>query len=137
MVVPMTTNMLDMASSAQFWNLFSELAEGIAKNQAKPKTYEFVNILLSKVNNNESTTKAVREWIQTVYGGRVLPVEIPMTTVASSQVNQFATAFDITKYEGDARTYKRAREAYENMALAVEESIGLAWERQLKGSILL
>ena len=132
MIVPMTTNMLDMASSAQFWNLFSELAEGIGKNQAKPKTYEFVNILLSKVNNSESTTKAVREWIQTVYGGRVLPVEIPMTTVASSQVNQFATAFDVTKYEGDARTYKRAREAYENMALAIEESIGLAWERQLK-----
>ena len=134
MVVPMTTNMLDMASSAQFWNLFSELAVGIAQNQARPKTYEFVNILLSKVNNTESTTKAVREWIQTVYGGRVLPVEIPLTTVASSQVNQFATAFDITKYEGDTRTYKRAREAYENMALSIEESIGLAWQRQLKES---
>ena len=134
MIVPMTANMLDMASSAQFWNLFSDLASSISANQAAPKNYDFVNILLSRINNQESTTKAVREWIQTVYGGKVLPVEIPMTTVASGKVNEFATAFDVSKYEGDARTYKRAREAYEALALAVEESVRMVWARQTRSA---
>ena len=69
-IVPMTTSMLDMASSSQFWGLFYELATSISKNRVTPKEYDFVNILLSKVNNNEATTRIVREWIQTVFGGR-------------------------------------------------------------------
>jgi chromosome partitioning protein len=131
LVVPMMPSMLDLASSAQFWALVSDLASNISQAAGVQKTFDFVSILLSKVNNQESTTKAVREWIQTVYGGRVLPVEIPLTTVASSQVNQFSTAFDLSKYEGDSRTYKRARDAYEDLALTIEESLHQIWNRQI------
>lgn len=131
LVVPMMPSMLDLASSAQFWSLISDLAANISNAAGESKHFDFVSILLSKVNNQESTTKAVREWIQTVYGGRVLPVEIPLTTVASAQVNQFSTAFDLSKYEGDSRTYKRARDAYENLALSIEESVRQVWARQL------
>lgn len=132
MLIPMTPNMLDIASSAQFWNLFSDLAGSIASNSMKPKTYDFINVLMSRVDNQEPSTRAVREWIHAVYGAKVLPVEIPKTMVASTTVNQFATAFDITRYEGDSRTYKRAREAYEALALTVEDSIRLVWEKQLQ-----
>lgn len=131
MIIPMTPNMLDVASSAQFWNLFLDLASKISENQATPKTYDFVNVLLSRVNNQESTTRVVREWIHQVYGAKVLPVEIPVTTVASAKVNEFATAYDVTRYEGDSRTYKRAREAYEALALTVEDLIRRCWDKQL------
>lgn len=130
MIVPMTASMLDMASSAQFWGLFSDLAASIAKKQAVPKQYEFINVLLSKINNADTTTRAVRDWISTVYGGKVMPVEIPMTAVTGSAASEFATVFDISKYEGDSRTYKRAREAYEALALAVEESIRMIWAKR-------
>jgi len=130
MIIPMTASMLDMVSSAQFWSLFSDLAESISKRLPVPKQYDFINILLSKVNNNDTTTRAVRDWISTVYGGKVMPVEIPMTAVSGSAASEFATVFDITKYEGDARTYKRAREAYESLALAVEESIRMVWAKR-------
>lgn len=131
MVVPMTANLLDMASSAQFWGLFSDLATEIAKKQTTPKQYEFVNVLLSKVNNNDATTANVREWIATVYGGKLMPVEIPLTTVTTSAASEFATAYDITRYEGDSRTYKRARESYEALALNVEDSLVKVWEKQV------
>ena len=131
-IAPMTASMLDLASSAQFWKLFSELAGSIASRQQKPKQYEFVNILLAKINNTDTTTRAVRDWISTVYGGKVMPVEIPMTTGTGSAASEFATVFDITKYEGDSRTYKRAREAYEALAIAVEESIRIVWARRAK-----
>ncbi len=127
-VVPMTASMLDLASSAQFWKLFSELAETISPRQAK--SYDFVNVLLAKVNANDTATRAVRDWISTVYGGKVMPVEIPVTTVTGSAASEFATVFDITKYEGDSRTYKRARDAYEALALAVEDSLQMVWAKR-------
>lgn len=127
-VVPMTASMLDLASSAQFWKLFSELASSISSRQ--PKSYDFVNVLLAKVNANDTATRAVRDWISTVYGGKVMPVEIPLTTVTGSAASEFATVFDITKYEGDARTYKRARDAYEALALAVEDSLQMIWTKR-------
>jgi chromosome partitioning protein len=129
-IVPMTASMLDMASSAQFWGLFSDLAASIAKKQSVPKQYEFVNVLLSKINNADTTTRAVRDWISTVYGGKVMPVEIPMTAVVGSAASEFATVFDIVRYDGDLRTYKRAREAYEALALTVEESIRIIWSKK-------
>jgi chromosome partitioning protein len=129
MIIPMTTSMLDMASSAQFWSLFSDLAESISKRMTKPKKYDFINILLAKVNNNESTTRLVRSWISTVYGGKVMQTEIPLTAVSGSAASEFATVFDISKYVGDSRTYKRARTAYEELALAVEESIRQVWAK--------
>jgi chromosome partitioning protein len=132
MIVPMTASMLDMASSAQFWSMFSDLAASISTRLPVPKQYDFIKILLAKINNNDTTTRAVREWITTVYGGKVMPVEIPLTAVSGSAASEFATVFDISKYEGDARTYKRAREAYEALALAVEESIRMVWAKETK-----
>lgn len=127
-VVPMTASMLDLASSAQFWKLFSELAASISPRQVK--TYDFVNVLLAKVNANDTATRAVRDWITTVYGGKVIPVEIPVTAVTGSAASEFSTVFDITKYEGDSRTYKRARDAYEALALAVEDSLQMVWTKR-------
>lgn len=130
MIVPMTASMLDMASSAQFWNLFSEFAYSISSKLEVPKTYNFINILMSKININDVTTRPIREWIATVYGGKLMPIEIPLTAVTTSAASEFSTVFDITNYDGDARTYKRAREAYELLALAVEESIRMVWNHR-------
>lgn len=127
-IVPMTASMLDLASSAQFWKLFAELATSISSRQRK--TYDFVNVLLAKVNANDTATRAVRDWISTVYGGKVMPVEIPLTTVTGSAASEFSTVFDIARYEGDSRTYKRARDAYEALALAVEDSLQMVWARE-------
>lgn len=142
LLVPMMTNVLDIASSAQFWTLFGDYAESIAKDRydannnlvarGMPKDYDFVNILLSRVDNQESTTESVRGLIKKVYMEKVLQVEIPETTVTRGKVNQFMTVFDITRYEGDSRTYKRARDAYEAFAAAMEDSIRKVWARQLR-----
>jgi chromosome partitioning protein len=130
-LVPMTASMLDLASSSQFWALFHQLSSSIIKGGGQFPGYDFVNVLLSKINNNDATTRVVREWIQTVFGGKVLQTEIPLTTVTSSKAAEFATAYDIEKYEGDSRTYRRARDSYEALALSIEEALADVWQRQL------
>lgn len=145
LLVPMKTNVLDIASSAQFWQLFGDYANTIAQDRhdeagrllrkGHVKDYDFVNVLLSIVDNQESTTEEVRNWIRRVYNEKVLRAEIPDTAVTKGKVNQFMTVFDLSRYEGDSRTYKRARDAYEEMVLAVEESLRKVWARQLQQSM--
>jgi len=133
LIVPMTASLLDVASSAQFWHLFADMADAINKRLGSPKAFHFVHVLMSKVSHNDAAATSVRDWISSVYGGKLLPVEIPLTTVTSTAAAEFATVFDVSKYVGDSRTYKRARDAYEALALKVEEQIQLVWAKKQAG----
>jgi chromosome partitioning protein len=64
----------------------------------------------------------------------VLPVEIPKTAVTSSASAEFSTVYDIQKYDGNARTFKRARDAYDQFVGYVESSIRAAWDKQANAS---
>ena len=79
----------------------------------------------------ESTSDIVRTWIQATYKEKVLPVEIPKTAVTSSASAEFSTVYDIQKYDGNARTFKRARDAYDQFVGYVESSVRAAWEKQV------
>ena len=74
---------------------------------------------------------AVRNWIAKIYEDKVLPTEIPKTAVASVAAAEFGTVYDISKYDGSAKTYKRAVDAYDAFALVVESMIQQSWAKQL------
>jgi chromosome partitioning protein len=59
-------------------------------------------------------------------------VEIPKTAVTASATVEFGTVYDIVKYDGNARTFKRARDAYDLMVSYVETSIQSVWRRQVE-----
>lgn len=132
-VVPMPPNALDFASSAQFWNLFADLAASMERTRGVEKSYDFIHVLLSKVDLTEAAAGYVRQLIGATYADKVLPVEIPKTNVTSASAAEFRTVYDVTKYEGSYRTYVRAREAYDRFVQLVEESIAQAWQRQIAG----
>lgn len=69
----------------------------------------------------------MRQWIQATYGEFVLPVEIPKTTVTSNKAAEFATVYDVQKYDGSAKTYKRTVDAYDRFVDLIEESVVEAW----------
>ena len=128
-VVPIPPSGLDFASSAQFWSLLSDLGSNL--DQQDPtgarKTFDFLHVLLSRVDQADAASPAVRQWIQATYGEYVLPVEIPKTTVTSNKAAEFATVYDIQKYDGSAKTYKRAVDAYDRFVDLIEESAVEAW----------
>ena len=128
-VVPIPPSGLDFASSAQFWSLLADLG-GNLDHQDLPgvrKAFEFLHVLLSRVDQADAASPAVRQWIQATYGEFVLPVEIPKTTVTSNKAAEFATVYDVQKYDGSAKTYKRAIDAYDRFVDLIEESIVEAW----------
>jgi chromosome partitioning protein len=135
-VMPIPPESLDFASSAMFWRLFSELFK-IADIRMKRsgekmnKGFDFVKILLSKVNSQNTSTGIVRNWIMSAYGKMVMPVEIPLSSVTTSKSAEFGSIFDVSKYAGDRRTYTRIREAYDKFADLIDTEIVAAWARQV------
>lgn len=128
-LMPLPPNALDAASAAQFWRLFSDLAGQLVEQRGVTKEFDFVRVLLTRVDNQDTTAATVREWISKTYEGKVFPAEIPKTTVAASSSAEFGTVYDVGKYEGNQRTYKRALDAYERVTEMVEEIIRATWRR--------
>jgi len=131
-IMPLPPSTLDFASAAQFWALFSDLTTQLLTAHGHDKQFDFMNILLSRVDNSDATGAIVKQWIQTTYANRVtvLPVEIPKSAVTASATVEFGTVYDITKYDGNARTFKRARDAYDLMVGYIETSIEAVWRKQ-------
>ena len=131
-IMPLPPSTLDFASAAQFWALFSDLTTQLLTARGHDKQFDFMNILLSRVDNSDATGAIVKQWIQTTYANRVtvLPVEIPKSAVTASATVEFGTVYDITKYDGNARTFKRARDAYDLMVGYIETSIEAVWRKQ-------
>ena len=131
LIVPLPPNSLDFASSVQFWNLFSDLASSLMENAGLAKKFDFINILLSRVDAADVSSSMVREWIQASYADKVFPVEIPKTSVTVTASTEFGTVYDITRYEGNMKTYRRARDAYDRVADLVEQAVVISWHQQI------
>lgn len=128
-IVPVPPSGLDFASSAQFWSLLSDLGANLERQDPNgvKKIFDFLHVVLSRVDPMDPATPAVRQWIQTTYGEFMLPVEIPKTTVTSNKAAEFATVYDVQKYDGAAKTYKRATDAYDRFVELIEQSIMETW----------
>jgi chromosome partitioning protein len=130
-VIPLPPSALDFASSAQFWDLFSDLCQQLYAGGREQKTFEFIDVLLSRVEANDTASSVVRQWIMEAYGDKVLPIEIPKTSVASSAAAEFGTVYDVPKGSVSAKTYSRARDAYDRYCVLVEEQIRAVWSKQV------
>ena len=130
LIVPLPPNALDFASSAQFWSLFSDLASNLVESAGLVKTFDFIHVLLSRVDASDAASSVVRTWIAATYAEKLLPVEIPKTAVTSATAAEFGTVYDISKYDGNLKTYKRARDAYDRFSDLIEQSVQGSWAGQ-------
>jgi chromosome partitioning protein len=130
LLVPLPPSAMDFVSSTQFWDLFVDLNEEFSE-YGMVKDYSFVNVLLSRVDANDSAALLVREWITDSYGKHVLPVEIPTTAAAKTAAAEFGTVYDATVAQQSARTYRRAYEAYERLVEIIEGQLQRVWQSQV------
>jgi chromosome partitioning protein len=130
-LMPLPPNALDFASSAQFWDLFSDLTNELLRKRGQDKTFEFVDVLLSRVEPNDAASSLVREWIVKGYAEKVLPVEIPKTSVTATASSEFGTVFDLQRGSVNTKTFTRARDAYDRMCELIEQQVRDVWALQL------
>lgn len=127
-LMPLPPNALDFASSAQFWSLFTEVCSTLFSSRGDSKKYAFVDILLSRVDKADLISNDIRNWIVSAYGPKVLPVEIPKTSIAASASAEFGTVYDMDVGTAQAKTLKRAHDAYEALVDYVEKQVHGVWE---------
>lgn len=118
-LMPLPAEGLDFASSAQFWSMFSQLANSAGGPDAPTKEFGWVTVVPSKVDNKQ-ITQGVMKWMQDAYGSFLSTAHIPMTDAAKVGSARLRTVYDIEKYAGDYRTYARAREAFDRLVDEVE-----------------
>lgn len=132
LIVPIPPSALDYASLSQFWALFSDLGLDLEKRATLPKLFDFIHVLLTQVepDNVDAVTAAVRRWVQSVYGEYLLPIEIPKTSATKSKAADFGTIYDVGRNELNARTYKRALDAYDRFVELIEASVVQTWRNR-------
>ncbi|MFD2454541.1 hypothetical protein [Ideonella paludis] len=94
------------------------------------KEFDFIHVLLARVDSADASSNVVRQWIGQTYAEKVLPVEIPKTAVIGVTAAEFGTVYDVAKYDGSAKTFKRARDAYDSFVSYIEGSMRGVWAKQ-------
>ena len=129
-IMPLPPNALDFASASQFWSLFADLTNELITKRGLSKAFDFIHVLLARVDSSDAASNIVRQWIGSTYAEKVLPVEIPKTAVTATTSAEFGTVYDISRYDGNARTFKRARDAYDTFVSYIEGSVQSVWQQQ-------
>jgi len=127
LLMPLPPSALDFASSAQFWDLFSDLCNQLLRSRGQDKTFEFIDVLLSRVEASDAASSVVRQWVLEGYTDKVLPIEIPKTAVAATAAAEFGTVYDLPRGAMSPRTFSRARDAYDRLCELVEQQIEAVW----------
>jgi len=127
-LMPCPPEGLDFASSTQFWHLFSDIAQKLPGVLAS-KRYDFVNIVLTKAKS-DVVSRVVRDWMQKAYGDRVLPFEIPESSVPKGTSAQLSTVYDLSKPDGSAAAYNRYKEPLDRLAEHLDAQFVRSWSRK-------
>lgn len=132
LVLPTPPESLDFASSAMYWQLLTDLfalveEKARQRNQTFTKDYDFINVLISKVNPRSPAAPIVRQWIQEAYGSRVLPFEVPLSDMTSAKASEFGSVYDISRGDADPRSVTRIRAAADAVADEVDRQMVERW----------
>lgn len=125
LLVPLPPEGPDFSSAASFWDLFAQLGATLGERDTtltSPKTYKWIKVLPTKVDRQKPHTLALLQWINRVYGDRVMKLEIPSTSVVSVAGAQMGSIYDIARYSGSAKAYQRARTAYDELVVQIDEA---------------
>jgi chromosome partitioning protein len=113
-ISPLPPMPLDFASSTEFWWLVGEIMEGLDPSQEK--TFDFVNVVLTKVEMQYALTPTIISWITEAYRDAVLPIQIPYNTAVKNASAGFNTIYDTTTPDGSIQAYRKVKAAHDELA---------------------
>jgi chromosome partitioning protein len=128
MVIPLVPESLDFISLSSFWHLFSDMGQTFIERDGDKK-YDFISVLLSKVNYGaNSSAPVVRSWVNRAYGDWLSSIEVPESSAMSNGALSIQTVFDIAKWEGSYKTLQRVREPLEEYCEWLDNFYAEKWE---------
>lgn len=125
-VMPVPPALIDFASSVSFFQLLAELVRTTDQNEAAPKRFDFLGLLISKYEPNNPNHVAIHDWLRAAFARRVLVNTMSLTTILKIGAD-IKTAYEIERYEGDRRTLARAIEYLNGVNGEIEAVVRAQW----------
>ncbi len=125
-IMPVPPAMMDFASSVSFFQLLSELVHITNANEAEPKWFDFLGLLVSKFEPKNPAHVAIHDWLRAAFARRVLVNTMGLSTVVRIGAD-IKTAYEVDRYDGDRRTLARAIEYLNGVNGEIEEVIRMQW----------
>jgi chromosome partitioning protein len=131
LIIPTPPAMLDFASVTQFWDLLTDLVSRLIPPESGAYFLEHVDVLLSRVDASDNSTRQVQAFLQEVFGSRLMSTVIPKTSAQTSAARNLGTIYDAgSRQSTSPATYRRAKDAYDAFFDLVEMRLGQTWNRQ-------
>lgn len=130
MVMPLVPESLDFISSVSFWSLFSNMYETVVKHDPSlaSRQYDFVSVLLSKVDNSPaSSAPVVRDWARRAYGEWLHSIEIPGSKMMSASGLGLSTVFDFSSDDARRASTARVREPLTSYCQWIDDKYAKEW----------
>lgn len=119
-LMPVVPEGLSLQSSVQFWDQFAQVVQVAQRRSGSPKEYAWLGVVPSKVEHHKTSVQGMLTWMRMFYGEYVLGSELPLTEAVKNAGTEFNTVYDISKYVGSAKTYERARTAFDRLVNEVD-----------------
>jgi chromosome partitioning protein len=127
LIVTVPPSNLDFASCAVFWELLEDLMKEAQQVGAPPKFWEAIHVLMTRVDEQDKASHMIRKLLAMGCEDWLMPDVIPATRVATTAASEFSTVYDIEKYEGSARSIKRARELFDKAYFPILQALEHTW----------
>ena len=129
-VVPVPAEYVDFATSVQYLSLTAEVLAKMRRIEERDKTFALYNILISRYDQNNESSRSIAEWIRYIYGSTVLQNPFTMTRALSAAGATMDSVYDITPSAGmSSGTYRRAREIIDPLMQELLDNAQAAWRQ--------
>lgn len=127
LVLALPPAMIDLGSAAQFFELMAQLIEQTNSYESTPKIYDPFAILISKFRPSDEVHQTLAGWIRTHFEDHTLLSPLLESTVLQKVGPEILTAYEVTSYEGDRRTFQRALQSLNDVNAELEAAIRRRW----------
>ena len=128
LIIPILADTLNFISSTQFFRKLAELVERYNRNRDVEKNFEFIKVVLSKLNSSNATTAIMKEWIRQTYHELVTTASMIETDIVKDADTMFQTLYDIEQYNGSQRKFARALETLDSFIEEIDAAVQNAWQ---------
>jgi chromosome partitioning protein len=132
LVLALPPAMIDLGSAAQFFELMAQLIEQTNSYESIPKIYDPFSILISKFKPADEVHQTLAGWIRTRFEDHTILSPMLESTVLQKVGPEILTAYEVSNYEGDRRTFQRALQSLNDVNGEIEAAIRRLWPSRQK-----
>lgn len=129
LLVPTPPSSIDYASTVSFLTMLSSVLESLGTHGVVAD-YKFVQLLATKVDENKSAHQAMRDAMQEMFAGEILPTALLDSSEFDNASVEMRTVYEHSGPQ--TKTYKRCRRNLDMVMADLELSVRKTWTSHKK-----